>query len=489
MKRTIAFLLAAITLLALTSCQAAPDEVFAVKNDTERMAEQAADNSAGTKVSMLKVPDGNYKYQASAADGKLTINADAPVTVPESGKIPTVKVSETGFTQEQVTGFFNYLFPDEQPVSGANVPGVLTKDEIKELIAMYKKYIAEGTVEKNTLYTEEEMEEEIKSLEKQYESAPVTEPIPSTQISDGTMTTETTGGDKYAGEEILSLDVRTKDNGITVCVPVHENGHWENYLIFAWDEPVQFSEMNAMRVDVTNWQAATKGKLTISYEDAKKLCDGFFEAGNITDVALSDVFVIDDERTDHGDGRSNKAGNYAYQFHYVRTAGGSPVANMSYLCSEDDNSLPWMYERITFWVNNNGIIYIDWTSYTTAGEIISDDTKVISFEEAREIFETMIVTRYGAGEGWLSELKNVNVEINGIALSLVRVREQNAPGRNGIYTPAWVFYGNVKKEYEFGGNNIVQYGWSTVSEYPFTKYPVLIINAVDGSIIDPEKGY
>jgi hypothetical protein len=337
------------------------------------------------------------------------------------------------------------------------------------------------------------MEEEIKSLEKQYESAPVTKPLPSTQISDGTMTAKTTGGDKYAGEEILSLDVRTKDTGITVCVPVHENGNWENYLAFMRDKYIssqgQFSEKNAMRVDATNWQAATKSKLKISYEDAKKLCDGFFEAGNIADVALSDVFVIDDERTDHGDGRSNKAENYAYQFHYVRTAGGSPVANMSYLCSEDDNSLPWMYERITFWVNDNGILSITWQSHTTTGDIINEDTKVISFEEARKIFETMIVTTYGASGEWETPLTDVSIDIDGIDLSLVRVSEQNASGRNGIYTPAWVFYGNVKKNYKIGDNNIVQYGWDIGIQNPFAKYPVLIINAVDGSIIDPVKGY
>ena len=126
------------------------------------------------------------------------------------------------------------------------------------------------------------------------------------------MTTETTGGDKYAGEEILRLDARTKEKGITVCVPLGENGYWENYIIFSRTEPNQFgqfSEMNAVRIDEANWQSATQGKLTITYEDAKALCVGFFEAGNHKDVALSHVLVIDDERIDHGDGRSNKPEN------------------------------------------------------------------------------------------------------------------------------------------------------------------------------------
>ena len=496
MKRTITLILAAMSLLALTACQTTPDEEFIVQKDTERMVEQAADDSAGTKVSKLKVPDGNYIYSISTADGKLTINVDAPVSVPESEKIPTARVSETGFTQEQVTAFFNYLSPDEKPVTGANEPPVMTKDDIQELILRYKQYIAEGTTMDYAMCTEEEMEEEIKNLEKQYETAPETAPELDTQVSDGTMTTEITGGDKYSGEEILVLDAQTEEKSICVTVPVDENGNWENYLGFHMDDGLgtQYSEMNAVRIDETNWQAETEGKLTITYEDAKALCDGFFKAGNITDVVLSDAFIIDDEESlppeEFITTEEQPSGpeNYVYQFHYVRTIGDALVANMSHLCSGgDEYSSEWMYENIMFRVNDNGILSIGWNAHTTTGEIINDDTGVISFEKAQEIFETMIVTTYGATEAWPKSLAEVSIDIDDIALSLVRVREQNAPGRNGIYMPAWVFYGNIKKEDK--DSNWVSYGWSLGSQYPFTKYPVLIVNAVDGSIIDPSKGY
>jgi hypothetical protein len=345
--------------------------------------------------------------------------------------------------------------------------------------------------------SEEELEEEIKELEKQYESAPETAPELDTQVSDGTMTTEITGGDKYAGEEILVLDAQTEEKSIRVTVPLEENGGTENYFGFHLRNlPGQFSEMNAVRIDETNWQAEAEDKLTISYDDAKALCDGFFEAGGVKDVVLSDAFIIDDEESlppepfITTEKQPSGPENYVYQFHYVRTVSDSPVANMSHLGSGgDENSLPWGYECIMFWVNDNGIADIMWHFHTTTGEIINDDTGVISFEEAKEIFETMIVATYGATEAWSKSLAEVSIDIDDIALSLVRIREQNAPGRNGIYTPAWVFYGNIKKEIKYDGYEFVQYGWDLGSQYPFTKYPVLIINAVDGSIIDPSKGY
>lgn len=494
MKKTIALIIAAIMLLALSACQTTPEEEFIVKKDTERMVEQAVDDTTGTKVSKLKVPDGNYTFSTSAMNGRLTITVDAPVSVPESEKIPMARVSETGFTQEQVTGFFNYLFPDEKPVTGANVPSVLTKDEIQELTVAYKQYIAEGTVEEHTLYTVEELEDEIKNLEKQYKSAPETKPILDMQASDGTMTVETTGGDKYAGEQILVLDAQTEDKHICVSIPVYDNASNENYFGCGLMNTPSFSEMNALRIDETNWQAETEGKLTITYEAAKALCDGFFEAGDVTDVVLSDAFIIDDEEClppeefIATEKQPSGPENYAYQFHYVRTVSDFPVANMSHLGSGgDEYSLPWGYECIICRVSDNGIEDITWHFHTTTGEIINEDTGVIDFEEAQDIFETMIVTTYGATEQWGEYLAAVSVDIDDIALSLVRVREQNASGRNGIYTPAWVFYGNIKKEYK--DSDWVSYGWNIGNDSPFTKYPVLIVNAIDGSIIDPAKGY
>lgn len=485
MKKAIVLIIALMMLLALSACKVAPDVAYAVDNDTERIVEQATDEDTGTKISNVEVPESNYTFTTSAVDGNLTVNVDAPVIVPES-QIPMAKVTETGFTQEQVTTVFNYLFPDEKPCTGINVPGVLTKTEIKDLIAMYEKWIEEGTLEQKSLYTNEEIGDEIASLKIQHEHAPDEEPELDIEVSDGTMTLELTGGDKYAGEEILDLDAQTDDYRIFVTVPVDNNGYKENYFSFSSRNGHWFSDRNAVKIDENSWSAKAQGKLTTTYEDAKALCDDFFDALSISDVALSDAFIIDDEETTEG--HAHDAGNYAYQFNYVRTVNGFPVANMSYLSSEgDDNRYPWQYEHIMLRVSDNGIEDICWQAHTTTGEIINDDTGVIDFEEAREIFETMVVTKYGDSEQWETFLKKVNVDIDEVALSLVRVREQDETERNGIYMPAWVFYGNVKRGYK--ECDFENYGWDLGNDYPFSKYPVLVINAIDGSIIEPIRGF
>ena len=391
-----------------------------------------------------------------------------------------------------MTVIFNYLFSDEQPVTGDNVPGVMTKDEIQELIVAYRQYIAEGTTEEK-MFTEEEMEEEIKNLERQYETAPEEEPELDIQVSDGTMTKEITGGDKYNGEEVLRLDAGTEDKRIFVTSPLGENGGTENHFGFFVDDGSScgnFSEMNAIRVDEENWQTAAQGKLTISYADTKALCDDFFAAVGMTDVVLSDAYIIDDEEYlpeefYEAQGEPSGPENYIYQLDYVRTVGGVPAANLSAVIgSGDDYSLPWLYERIMFRVNDNGIQDISWEGHTQTGEVINEDTGVIDFEEACEIFEAMIVTTYQASERPGPAVVKTSVSIDEIELSIMRVREQNASGRNGIYTPVWMFYGHVVREMEDG-----RIEYDRGGPYPSLKYPVLIINAVDGSVIDPLKGY
>jgi len=509
MKKTLIWMIAAMLLLAFSACQAVPDEgvvisdeafaaedekpvvkdeEFAVKADAERMVERAMDDTAGTKASKLEAPEENYTFLATAMamDGKLTITADAPVRTPEAENIPIARVSGTGWTQAQVTGFFNYLFPDGDAVTGYNVPGVMTKGKIEEMIAWYEEQIAAGTVEENTLYSEAELKGEIRNLWKQHESAPDTQPELDVQSSDGTLEMIISGGDKYAGDELLELDAGIQgERRMYVSMPVDADTNHESYLGYHRDGHPEFDEADAVRVDESNWADVAQGKLEISYNDAKKLCDDFFAAGDMPDAALSDAYMLNGKIRTYADDPGTDS--YAYQFYYVRTVGEVPAAKI--LASGgrgDENTIAWNYENIIFWVSDKGIESISWHANTAAGEIINEDTGIIGFEEAQEIFETMVVTTFAESEVWNMNTGALDVDINGIELALVRVREQGLSSKNGIYTPAWVFYGNVLQETK---GISISYGWNININFPVQNEALLIINAVDGSIIDLQKGY
>lgn len=496
MKKVIGMMIVVIMLLAFSACQTVPDEAFVVKNDTGRMVEKAVNDlektkavndSVSTTAVSVEVTEENYAFSTTAMDGKLTITVDAPAPAIESEKVPMANVSGTGWTQEQVTGFYNYLFPGGDAVTGDNVPGVLTKSEIKELVAWYNELLDEGTAEEKTLYTNEELREEIKNLEKEYESAPETEPELDIQSTDGTLTSKITEGDRFAGDELMVLDAGTEDARMYVSIPVDANGNHTSYLGYHRNLVPDFSEANAVKVDESDWADAAQDKLQISYDEAKKLCDDFFLSGGVSDAVLSDAYVMDGKIKTYAEDPGTVS--YAYQFYYVRTVQDYPAANIFMHGTRGDeskNTIPWDYENIMFWVSDNGIESISWHANTEVGEIISENTKAMDFDEATEIFETMVSTIYAESEKWNHPLSAMNVDISEIELALVRVRDQDCTSKSGIYTPAWVFYGKVSNAYDDG---FVRYGRYGSANFPFGNEALLIINAIDGSIIDLEKGY
>lgn len=79
------------------------------------MVEQAANAENGQTLSDLSIPEGRYVLDNEAAGGRLKIHVDTKVRKPDVGSIPIRKAAITVFTQEQVTGIFNYLSPMKSP--------------------------------------------------------------------------------------------------------------------------------------------------------------------------------------------------------------------------------------------------------------------------------------------------------------------------------------------------------------------------------------
>ena len=108
--RLIVFALVLAASVPFTACQATPEEQIVVEKDTERLVEQITEEKNAETNNDLDLPDGNYKLDATGADGNLQINVDAVVSVPDDS-LPTARVKAIGFDQATVTKLFNYLPP------------------------------------------------------------------------------------------------------------------------------------------------------------------------------------------------------------------------------------------------------------------------------------------------------------------------------------------------------------------------------------------
>lgn len=137
MKKLITIFLTLFMLISTAACQPTPEQAVVVKKDMERMVEKAGNADIGVKLSDMDVSEERYTYSATGAGGKLRINVDASVSLPEADGIPILRVAESGFSQEMVTGIFNFLYPNRKPYNV--VTHTITKAEVEEMLLRYKK--------------------------------------------------------------------------------------------------------------------------------------------------------------------------------------------------------------------------------------------------------------------------------------------------------------------------------------------------------------
>ena len=491
----------------LAACQPTPAEPIIVNKNKDLVEEvkskpspTAADESH--KLRNITLPDGHYTFTSQNEKASLTINVDAEVVKPQADKMPFVRVKPMVFTQQMVTGFFNYLYPEEKPYLPREQ---LTKGEIEEQLLHLKNTLSKGTVDGDPI-SEDGIafyNEQISELEKAYETAP--EEMPALIASDGTL----------QRREITKTDISRDADGELIQTPVEkvlyelnvglDNAHlflqyFEDQAnpdtnIWYTNTMSNFSTDGMTRIDEDfEIPEAVNKNLSLSLADAIAKADGFFEAAGIEDVMLFASYLVDNHGTGHVDDNWDPASEYAYKLYYTRTVNSIPVGCHASqgASSQDDYTEPWFYESIEFTISDNGILEIHWMSPCAVTEIINEDTDLIDFDTAMDKFQSAVTYTYG---NYMDEYggseTNIDVSIDSIQLNLVRLREKDTAGTfSGLYVPAYVFYGYVKNKtvYEDG---YVYEGYMTTAGSGNDFYPgplmVIAINAIDGSTIDTMK--
>ena len=98
------------------------------------------------------------------------------------------------------------------------------------------------------------------------------------------------------------------------------------------------------------------------------------------------------------------------------------------------------------------------------------------FSEIMDIFRKMTPVVYEYELTNSENLKRIEIKVDRITLSLQRVAEQDNID-SGLLIPVWNFWG--ERNYIYSEST---WDWAQGAS-------LLCINAIDGSIIDPQKGY
>lgn len=493
MKQCIAFLLALTLAVSLCGCAETPEDDIIAQKDNDRLIEAATqsgdENRRSLEETQQSAPE-HYTYSFTTEDGKVSITADAEVTLPEADTIPMYNLSCSGFTQEQATAIYDYLFDGDETwiMTGEDYSQEMAdQDLIKAREAIASAQANPDLSEEARAQQIQNHQEVIDTIEEMYDSLPEVsqaqkEPNDSTYLTHEIQTMN--GAEEYQG-----LEAHTDAGDLLLISNFAKGSDGSSQISYTSPTGSRYGLRDG--ITVTPEQADAQCKCSYSYDEAKALADGLLSAAGVEAKLVQTSLVKGVTETESNDGEEIQYDydeDYsAYVFYYARIVDDTPVAvtTNQYIYHEDTNPI-WLYESIEIAVDSNGISNIEWEFPVEVDEVIANDVEILPFEEAAAVFEQMTPLVYQGNAANLEEGTamecSYTINVDRVELNLMRVRNSGGE-RTGLYVPAWVFYGTETQHCHYTDND------SDLDTTEATPWSILAVNAIDGTVIDVIAGY
>ena len=511
MKKSFAILLI-IMLLAAAGCQKTPEEPIVIGKDQDQLIKLAKDleDQGATVGEQVSAPD-TVRLEFKDHTKKLKFSVDAEVSVPDAATAKIIRVTAHEITQEEVDRWTEVLFSGETLYTLDSF-GQMTKKEVTEELLRAKKRLAElgEDAEGETLYMDvpadpedpeeeaaaaveytegEELRTAIKYFEELLKTAPdepiMTETENKLERSEGGHFTYAQFGvpaENGSGVRAFSAANYGFSHPI-IYADRGESAFSNESYIFSLEE-MELSYMGAggkYRARLDEYRKLPAPKITeeeavgMGNEILSKLgIEGY--AVDRAELAISEPKMMD--------AMGEIQGNVlkGWRIEYRREVGGIGISYTDpQIMASPDSGESWSYERITLFVTDDGVAEIYVEEQYDIGETLVDNCKLMEFDTGMDIFKKMMPVQYSVS-AMGGSLIEAEWEINSIEFGYTRVLDEDSD-YTGLLVPTWSFYGRENITYESEETETGEYAFSA------NMYPILTINAIDGSIIDTAKGY
>lgn len=457
-KNKYIFWLAFPICLALTGCAENPTEDIVV-NKNEGKLEQAIQGE-NKKDSDVSVPE-KYTDQFQADGEKIEVSVDASVTGLEENK-PVVRVKPHVITEEEAKQWADVLFEG----ATAYEPGEKSKTEIEDRILQLKERISDqdklledyGSQEEADRI-KKELEEEIKEYEKQYASASdADEKIPCTwefhpygYYDDLPM--PTSGDANYEGlDKTSQLIAQATVNGHQAMVEVDNREESDYRLNTQW----------FLYEDEQEWVKEETG--TLSKEEAVK------QADEIKNQLGMENWKYAEYKTSEAESIQNIMVTYTPSYENI-TAFQGPLIDLK---SEDLYAANYYYSSLSIGFENGVLTSVELISPMDVVQIENENVETMDFEEIYQTFKKQAQAQFTESaflDSDATETGTIQIEISEITEGLFRIKEKSNT-EDFLMVPAWSFSGTLRVDGDDWG-----------------KQEFLMINGIDGSVINTSLGY
>lgn len=487
MKRALSILIAIVICVGcIAGCQKSPQSPIVIGKDNDKMIEKAQETLApeleNLPLTQRYAVKEHIEKQIEHEGNNLVINVDADVIVPDTEKLSITRVVPTNFTQETVSAFLAALCGETTMYK----PSPMTKVDIEQAIIKCEQQRAKYPEQaKDIDYT-------IARYKAQYETAP--DEI-QRERCDGTFAVqEFEEGDFYYGctqqyvTAYESPSVKVNGgiqsgkffqvfNNIDQTEPIVDEKSGKKtypsyqasleYADFDYYDSTWDCYWNSPRRTVAEASDMTEQELEavgIAPEDAVKQADALFAKTQVP-ISVQDIIYV-------------AADQPFYELSCSRQVDGANLTIGGEGVGGDGISPYWAYERIRIWISENGVFYFYWSSPYEIKSVEVDNATLMSFENIESIAYGMIKIVY---EPMAKQEKMTTVNVTKVALQLQRIKNSE-DNTEALLTPVWCFYG-ARQVDESVKNDEMMADWER------GYMPMLIVNAIDGSIINMNNGY
>lgn len=461
-------LLAVIMLLACftTACQPTPKTQVVINKNNNALESAIAATAAPT--STYKAPE---SVKDSLTQKNVTFNINAKVSLPEVSAFPVYEVKPVAFTQDQVNVIGKVLLGNRELFSLPDDGKIyMTKDEIQQYILKLQSQRAKvktmGDAEFKNVFDGEsredaykEYDDEISVYKEQYKTAP-----------------DVWGEDRKPA----TLQLTSADKNGTARVRVYaETGNGEvsdfsasnNYTESRIDYRYKMIYHDfGMSLDTSG----TPDGVKISKEDAVRQAEKTIEQMGIKNMAVANAGVAELYLNDKTKGKQQ-----CWGIRFERIVNGIAVGDIKGAHPSDsankqdankDYASPYEPEELYVCIGDEGILSFNWSNISEIKATKSDNVALMLFDKIVERAKKDLFYKLYAEED-----TKVAVNISAINLSLMRIEQKDASGF--LLVPVWDFIGDMT-EGPWGDGDLM-----------YTGVSYLTLNAIDGSVIDRERGY
>ncbi len=495
MKRFV--LLCVALVLLLTACQPTPEQDAVRQKNSAQMIEMAKGETtaapqageakpAATPVPVREQVPERLQWDFYTDAKNVHVIADVPIRIRTEDTFPLLRVKPwTGSPKENLAIVQSLLGTDRVYKSVYQV----TRADLEKQIADLMNTLSDPFNNRELLedFGREELEElvprwqaHLEELQEQYRNFQDDEPQPN-PLWDGQPEDD-------MHQTVLVTGAWDKDNAenydsVYFFARSSYPEHWSMDMMRKGDWGAAYDYGMLELIDPADYDRPHWGA-TLTPRQAAKEVQSLLAP--FVDTAVVDVLWGNNASDTYGSDGTKLRWGYVVRLMplYHGTATGVGLGRLHMLSRDPVTNVgrSWEQEYIMGAVTDEGVRRLTWGCPLKVTEVVAEHAQLLPFSEIEQIAQQQINRRFAYhGE------ENGSLAVAGVILGLVYMGEQNN-AEGGLLAPVWVF---LKADRP---NEQQQELWAQLGQTPSTPYydtlnPLAMINAVDGTIIDPYAGY